>query len=87
METEDFIKEGYEGIIDSKYFIIQKIGYGGQSGAYLVTKDKKDDKYVAKVFIEDDDESYNVEIKALTELNKFNSPNIIKLIENGKGLI
>lgn len=87
METEEFIKEGYEGIIDSKYFIIQKIGYGGQSGAYLVTKDKKDDKYVAKVFIEDDDESYNVEIKALTELNKFNSPNIIKLIENGKGLI
>ena len=71
-------------LIDDKYLIKEKLGFGGQVNAFLVKDKKNDELYVAKVKKEYD-KYYDNEIKILNELKKYNNPFIINIIDSGEG--
>ena len=71
-------------LIDDKYLIQEKLGFGGQTNAFLVKDKKNDELYVAKVQKEYDKYNDN-EIKILNELKKYNNPFIINIIDSGEG--
>ena len=71
-------------LIDDKYLIQEKLGFGGQVNAFLVKDKKNDELYVAKVQKEYDKYNDN-EIKILNELKKYNNPFIINIIDSGEG--
>ena len=73
--------------IDSKYKIIEKIGAGGQANAFLVEEKETKKEYVAKVLKREDSKTIKNEIDILKELKAYNNPNIIKIIDSGKGII
>ena len=73
--------------IDSKYTIIEKIGAGGQANAFLVEEKETKKEYVAKVLKREDSKTIKNEIDILKELKAYNNPNIIKIIDSGKGII
>ena len=72
--------------IGTKYIILEKLGSGGQANVFLVTKKGDAKKYAAKVF-KKDGKSIDIEIKILNELQKYNNPYIINIIEIGEGEI
>ena len=71
-------------LIDDKYLIQEKLGFGGQTNAFLVKDKKNDELYVAKVKKEYD-KYYDNEIKILNELKKYNNPFIINIKDSGVG--
>ena len=71
-------------LIDDKYLIQEKLGFGGQTNAFLVKDKKNDELYVAKVQKEYDKYNDN-EIKILNELKKYNNPFIINIKDSGVG--
>ena len=51
MEAKELLDEKEEGSLDNKYIIIKKEGSGATSKVFAVKrKDKKSDKFAAKVF-------------------------------------
>lgn len=73
-------------IIDGKYSILQKIGFGLTSNVYKVKEISGDNIYAVKVFTKLF-ECYEREIEILNELKNLNHEYIVNLIDNGKGSI
>ena len=72
--------------IDSKYFILEKIGSGGQANIFRVVKKGTDEEYAAKVFKKDNDFITN-EINILQEVKQYHCPYIINIIDSGEGMV
>ena len=97
MEAKDLLDEKEEGSLGNEYIIIKKEGRGATSKVFAVKrKDKKSDKFAAKVFkilspqkIKkmkiNPSELYYHEKKILNELKPFNCPYIANIIESGEG--
>ena len=66
------------------YIIKAKIGSGGEANVFLVSKIDEEKEYVAKVPKREDNCISN-EINILQELNQYNNPYIIKIIDSGEG--
>ena len=73
--------------IDNKYLILEKIGVSGKTDIFLVKDKQTDIEYVAKVFKDEDGDSFEKEIQILKILSQFDNPYIIKIIDSGEGLI
>ena len=80
-------KYEYNGEIDEKYLIKERLKEGGTSNVYLVIDKKTNEEYVAKT-IKDDKKYKNCfqkEIEILEELKEYKNPYIINIINSGKG--
>ena len=75
-----------QALINDQYLIIKKLSYGGQANIFLVKDKDTDEKYVAKVPIEDDS-FLGSEINILQYLKDNSVPYIINMVENGNGEI
>ena len=73
-----------KGINGSIYLIEKRIGSGGQANVFLVTKKGDTEKLAAKIF-KSEGVSVDIEIKILSDLNRYNNPYIIKIKDSGKG--
>ena len=71
---------------NKKYRIKSKKGFGGTAKAFLVYEKSSKKTYVTKLLSMEQKNSFDREIEALTQLNKENNPNIIRLIDSGIGL-
>ena len=77
-----------EDTIDTIYIIKEKKGSGGTSSVFLVQTQNSNEKYVAKILKNEDDDQityYNNEVHYLTILEQQHSPNIINIIGSGQG--
>ena len=84
-EKKDENSEGI-GKINDQYIILQKLSYGGQANVFSVKEIKSNCIYAAKIpKIKDD--SQEDEIKILNFLKNKNTPNIVNIIDSGKGII
>ena len=72
--------------IDDKYIIKKKLSYGGQANVFLVKKTESDEKYAAKVPIQDDS-FLDSECDILEYLKKKIVQDIINIVDKGKGEI
>ena len=77
-------KSEIKGINGSIYLIEKRIGSGGQANVFLVTKKGDTEKLAAKIF-KSEGVSVDIEIKILSDLNRYNNPYIIKIKDSGKG--
>ena len=77
-------KSNEQELIDDKYVIQEKIGFGGQANAFLVKDKKNDELYVAKVEKEYD-KFIDTEIEILNKLKQYNNQSIINIIYSGEG--
>ena len=77
-------KSVIKGINGSIYLIEKRIGSGGQANVFLVTKKGDTEKLAAKIF-KSEGVSVDIEIKILSDLNRYNNPYIIKIKDSGKG--
>ena len=71
---------------NKKYIIKSKKGFGGTAKAFLVYEKSSKKTYVAKLVPLKKKDFFEKEVEALTQLNKENNPNIIRLIDSGIGL-
>ena len=74
------------GKIDDKYIILQKISYGGEANVFSVKDIKTNIIYAAKIPKIKDDFQKD-EIRILKFLKEKNTPNIINIIDSGRGII
>lgn len=72
--------------IDDKYIIKKKLSYGGQANVFLVKKTESDEKYAAKVPIQDDS-FLDSECYILEYLKSNIVQDIINIVDKGKGEI
>ena len=74
------------GKIGDKYIILQKLSYGGEANIFSVKDIKSNLIYAAKIQ-KIKDASQENEIRILNFLKSKNTPNIINIIQSGKGII
>ena len=78
-------------IINNKYQIQYKLDKGGYSKVYLVKKKNDDKNYAMKVLLKEKNSKEDIKLfvkedKILYDLNKYNSPFILKLYDHGEFL-
>lgn len=69
-------------IIQNRYTLIEKIGYGSYSSVWLVFNIQDNNYYAMKIQNSEDYEEGVDEMKILQKLKEFNNNNIIKLVES-----
>ena len=72
--------------IDNKYMILQEKGQGSSSNVFLVKDLNTNENCAAKV-LKESSNLFDTEIEILNYLKPINSPYIINLIKNDKGII
>ena len=69
-------------IIQNRYALIEKIGYGSYSSVWLVFNIQNNNFYAMKIQNSEDYEEGIEEMKILKKLNEYNNRNIINLVES-----
>jgi len=72
----------YGEVLNERYVLIRKIGYGAFSSVWL-TFDKNDQKFYAiKIYNHEDYDEGERELNILMKIKKYNCPNLIKLVDH-----
>ena len=69
-------------VLNKKYALVKKIGYGAYSSVWLAYDYENDKYYAIKIQNPEDYEEGQEEVKYLRKINRYNSENLAKLVDS-----